>query len=420
MAKLALRGGKRLFGKGDFKSTWPIVTKADVNAAAKVAASGNWWRYVPHSHVEKFEQEYAAYHDARYCLAVNNGTVAIDAALRALGVEPGDEVIVTGMTFIASASAVVLARAVPVFADIDPETYQLSAASVEAQITRRTRGIVAVHYAGYPCNMTALRKIARKHGLFLLEDSSHAQGTEWRGRKVGAIGDAGTFSFQQSKSLTSGEGGAIVTDKQPAYEKAYAYHHIGRTLWAKKYEHTIVGQNYRLTELQGCLLRTQLRKLQRQTEQKMKNVAAFFEQIADIPGLVPLRPDKRITQRGYYFVVLRYLQDRMKGVHRDRFLEALRAEGVPIGTGYGVPVYAIPVFGENSFGEKGCPVTCRHYGGAVDYAKVHLPAVEHACRHEQMTIPHQYFVYRSNVRKFAAAMHKVYADLDELTEPAAG
>ena len=414
MPKLALCGGKPLFKPGSFRNTWPIVGKSDVNAAARVAASGNWWRYVPNSQVEQFEKEYAAYHDARHCLGVTNGTVAIEAALRALGVEPGDEVIVPAMTFIASASGVILAHGVPVFADMDPETYQISAASVEQRITRRTVGIVAVHYGGYPADLDALRKVARKHGLFILEDSAHAHGTEWRGRKVGAIGNAGTFSFQQSKSLTSGEGGAVVTNSAETYERAYAYHHIGRSLGSDRYEHTIVGPNCRLTEFQAAVLRTQLRKLPGRTTAKMKNVAAFLKKLESIPGVIPLKPDKRITGRGYYFVVLRYLEDRMQGIPRDTFAKALRAEGAPVGMGYYHPVHRIPVFVRNSFGEKGCPITCRHYGKKVDYSKVRLPATEHASYHEQLTIAHQYFVYRENVARFAAAFDKVHEGLDEL------
>jgi len=414
MARLAVNGGKALFKPGDFEATWPVVDEKDVQAVSRVTASGQWGRLTAKPLADEFEKAFAEYHDAKYCLAVMNGTVAIETALRALGIEPGDEVIVTPMTFIASASAVILARAVPVFADIDPETYQISAESVEARITSRTRGILVVHYAGYPSDMDAVKRLARKRKLFVLEDCAHAHGTEWRGRKVGAIGDAGAFSFQMSKSLAAGEGGAVTTDGKRVHEKAYAYHHIGRTLWAKKYEHTLVGPNYRITEFQAAILRTQLRKLTRQTQAKMRNVRRFFRQISDIPGLVPLKEDPRITQRGYYFVVLRYIQDEMKGVHRSAFLQALQAEGVPIFAGYGEPVHHIKVFKANSFGLKGCPISCRHYGRKVDYSKVKLPVAEHAAYNEQLTIAHQFFLYAGNVDKFTAGIRKVCKNLDEL------
>ncbi|MFW6189565.1 MAG: DegT/DnrJ/EryC1/StrS family aminotransferase [Planctomycetota bacterium] len=414
MADLAINGGEPLLGDSDIRATWPVVGEQEVEAAGAVAASGNWWRKVEDSRVEAFEAEFAEYHDAGHCLAVANGTVALDVALRALGVGPGNEVIVPAMTFIASASAVLMARAVPVFADIDPETYQISAESVEQQVTERTRGIVVVHYAGYPVDMDAVGEVAQKHGLFVVEDAAHAQGTEWCGRRVGAIGDAGTFSFQQSKSLTAGEGGAVVTDRREVHERAYAYHHIGRALNAETYEHTIVGPNYRLGEFQGAMLRCQLGRLQQQTETKMRNAARLLERLEDVPGLVPLRPDERITQRGYYFLVLRYLQERMQGVHRDSFVEALKAENLPVSTGYGRPVYQTPAFAEASFGPKSCPLTCGHYSGEMDYGRVSLPAVENACANEQITIPQPYLMYEQNVRPFADAVHKVYERLGAL------
>ena len=414
MPKLAIKGGKPMCAPGDLTKVWPIVTQADVSAVTRVAASGKWGRLGTDTETEKFEAEFARYHDAKLCLAVSNGTVAIETALRAVGVEPGDEVIVTPLTFIASASGILLARAVPVFADIDPETYQISPEAIEAAITRRTAGMLVVHYGGYPCDMTATRAIARRRGLFVVEDCSHAHGTEWKGRKVGSFGDMGSFSFQASKSLSSGEGGAIITDKKKLWERAYAYHHIGRVPNSAKYDHTLFGSNYRLTEFQGAVLRTQLRKLQRQTETKMENAELFWRRIADIPGVVRLKPDTRITQRGYYYLVMRYQRDKMKGVRRDAFLAALRAEGLPAGSAYGQPVYHMPAFANRAFGKKGCPVECGYYGKKIDYSKVCLPDVERACYEEQMVFSHMLFMRRSTVAKLAAGIRKVYENLDEL------
>jgi len=417
MARLAIRGGKAALQGDPLRGTWPIVTERDVQAVARVTAGGQWGRAARSSRVEKFERDFARFHDTRYCLAVANGTVAVETALRALGVEPGQEVIVPAVTFIASASAVLLARAVPVFAYIDPETYQVSAESIEAAVTRRTRGIVVVHYAGYPADMDAIRRVARRHKLFVVEDCAHAHGSQWRGRGVGALGDAGAFSFQQSKALSAGEGGAVVTNRRRVHECAIAYHSIGRAVSAQgTYHHTIVGPNYRMTEFQGALLASQLRRLRSQTNLRMRNSRALIRAIADIPGLVPLKADSRITRRGYYFFVLRYLQDRMKDIPRSAFLKAARAEGLPLGTGYGRPVYAFPAFAEHSFGARGCPVNCKHYGGKINYAAVSLPASERAAYQEQLTISHPIFLYKENIPKIAAALHRVYAHLDELRE----
>jgi dTDP-4-amino-4,6-dideoxygalactose transaminase len=411
MATLALTGGKPLSDKG-YKITWPIVGQADIKAATRVAASGAWWRY-DGQEVAKFEQEFAAYHNARFALAVSNGTVAIEIALKACGIEPGDEVIVPAVTFIASASAVLMARAVPVFADIIEETCQIDPADVERKITPRTRAIVVVHYGGYPVDMDAILKLARKHGLRVIEDCAHAQGSEWKDRRVGALGDIGTFSFQQSKSLTCGEGGAVVTDSEQLYNNAYAYHHIGRTLNSEKYQHTIVGPNYRITEFQGAILRTQLRKLQPQILKRMDNAALLTELLDGVPGLEPLKRDKRISQRGYYFHVLRFDSARF-GVSRDKFLAAMAAEGAPLGKGYNMPVYQLTVFREMGFGEKGCPLSCGHYTGKMDYAKVVCPVAEQVSRERHVTVANELLLHASNMKLIARAANKVYDHRAEL------
>ncbi|MFH1070363.1 MAG: DegT/DnrJ/EryC1/StrS family aminotransferase [Candidatus Glassbacteria bacterium] len=411
MAVLALAGGAPLSKKG-YSIKWPVVTEADVRAVARVAGSGAWWRFAGRE-VEKFEKEFGRYHDARHVLCVANGTVAIEVALRALGICPGDEVIVPSVTFIASASAVLIARAVPVFADVLEATCQIDPADIERKITPRTRAVVVVHYAGYPADMDAILKIAGKHGLKVIEDCAHAQGTAWRGRKVGCLGDFGTFSFQQSKSLTCGEGGAVVTDSRELYEKAYAYHHIGRALGSEKYEHTTVGPNYRLTEFQGAILRTQLRKLQKQTEKRMRNAGILSRELEGLPGLEPLARDGRITQRGYYFYVLRFDEDRF-GISRDRFLEAMAAEGAGLGVGYKVPVYQLPAFSSMSFDRTGCPVSCGYYQGWMDYSKVRCPVAEQVSLKRHITLPNDVLLQERNVRLVAAAARKIRENRAEL------
>ncbi|MBW7996481.1 MAG: DegT/DnrJ/EryC1/StrS family aminotransferase [Candidatus Glassbacteria bacterium] len=412
MAKLALAGGKPL-SKTGYQIKWPVVTEADVKAVERVARTGEWWRYDGRE-VEKFEKEFGKYHDAGNVLGVSNGTVAIEIALRACGIEPGDEVIVPAVTFIASASAVLMARAVPVFADIVEDTCQIDPADVKKKLTPRTKAIVVVHYAGYPVDMDAIMVIARKHKLRVVEDCAHAQGSEWHGRKVGAIGDIGTFSFQQSKSLTCGEGGAVITDSAELYNNAYAYHHIGRTLNSEKYQHTIVGPNYRITEFQGAILRTQLRKLQAQTLKRMENAARLTAALADIPGLEPLKKDSRITQRGYYFHVLSFDSQKF-GLSRDTFLDAMAAEGAPLGVGYGAPVYQLPVFREMSFGRSGCPLTCGHYKGKMNYAEVTCPVAEKVSRNRHVTVQNDILLTERNIDLIARAVIKVSENRAELT-----
>ncbi len=315
--------------------------------------------------------------------------------------------IVPAITFVASATGVILAQGVPVFADIKAETCQIDPASVEEKITENTKGILVVHYAGYPVDMDTILEIAKKHHLFVLEDCAHAQGTEWKSRKVGTIGDIGTFSFQQSKSLTCGEGGAVVTDSEGLYEKTYAYHHIGRASGSAKYEHAIVGPNFRLTEFQGAILRTQLKKLPRQTAIRMKNACLLSEGLTEIDGLAPLKPDNRITQRGYYFYCLRYHQEEFGGLSRERLLEALQAEGTPLNTGYGVPVYHLPAFKNQHFGRTGCPISCEKYKGKADYTKVECPVAERVSYQEHLTLPNHVLLEEKNVQALTEALKKI-------------
>ena len=408
MTQLAICGGKPVNPEG-YKVKWPEVDEEDIVAVQRVVESGQWWRFTvgKESEVALFEKEFAKYHDAKYCLAVSNGTLAIQAALKSLGVEAGDEVIVPGITFIASASGVILAQGIPVFADIKDTTCQMDPDSIEEKITENTKGILVVHYGGYPTDMDVVLEIAKKHHLFVVEDSSHAHGTEWNGRKVGAIGDIGTFSFQQSKSLTSGEGGAILTDSEELYEKVYTYHHIGRALGSAKYEHTIVGPNFRLTEFQGAILRTQLKKLCRQTKIRIKNANLLRDGLEEIEGIESLESDQRITQRGYYFYVMRYHQEEFGGLPREKLLEVLRAEGTPLEVGYGKPVYHLPAFAHQYFGRTGCPISCEKYRGEIDYSKVSCPVAERVSYKEHLTVPNHVFLEDTNILALLEALRKV-------------
>jgi len=203
MGTLAICGGTPVRTKPFPK--WPVFDEREVKALREVVESGQWWGRTPGSRVEQFEQAFARYQHARHAIACTNGTIALYLALRAVGVQPGEEVIVPPYTFIASASSVLDVGAVAVFADIDPTTLTLDPQAVEAAITPRTRAIIAVHIAGRPCDMDSLTEIARKHGLALIEDAAQAHGASWKGRRVGAIGDAGGFSFQASKNITAGE-----------------------------------------------------------------------------------------------------------------------------------------------------------------------------------------------------------------------
>ena len=401
MANLAALGGPRAAPDG-LKVDWPQTGEQERDAVLRTLERGEWCRLGlsdEESQVALFEREWADYHDSRYCIAVANGTIALMCTFWALGVQPGDEVIVPAVTFIASADAAVLCRGVPVFVDIDPQTYQIDPDALEAAITHRTKAICIVHYGGYPCDLDRIKTIADTYSLPVVEDCAHAQGTEWRGRKVGAHITAGCFSFQQSKSLTAGEGGAIVLDDPDLTERIWAFHNCGRPKGVGRYDHHIVGGNFRMSEWQGAILRAQLTRLPEQTSRRMDSAADLVAQLQQVGGLEPLKPDERITQRGYYFLVLRYDPGAFRGVHRDVFMRAMQAEGIPVGAGYGVPVHRTATYTESNTPHRVLP----------------CPNAEHACANEQLTLGNHWLLEGSNVGSFMDAYSKIRANMDELS-----
>ena len=255
--------------------SWPVWDERDEQALLAVLRSGTWGAHAG-TRVTEFGQRFAAYQQAEHAVCVTNGTAALEVALRAVGVGPLDEVIIPPYTFVATATAVLAIGAIPVFCDILPDTYLIDAADAERRITPRTRAIVAVHIAGQPADLDAVGDVARRHGLKVVEDAAQAHGAAWRGRRVGAIGDAGSFSFQSSKNLNAGEGGIILTDDREVAERAWSLANVGRIPDGAWYQHEGMGFNLRLTEFQGALLLSQLERLPEQFERRERN-ARFLD-----------------------------------------------------------------------------------------------------------------------------------------------
>src|ERR1043166_6391383 len=252
----------------------------------------------------------------------------------------GDEVSIPGYTFVATATAALEVGAVPVFADIDPHTYTLDPASVEACITPRTRAIVPVHLGGRPADMDALMALARRHDLVVIEDAAQAWGASWQGRKAGTLGHAAGFSFQSSKNITAGEGGIILTNDAAIGALAQSLSNCGRQPDGLWYAHYVLGGNYRLSEFHGAVLRVQLRRYPPQLASRQANAAYLEQALSEVPGITTLRQDARVTSHAYHLLVLRYQAEAFGGASRERFLTAMCAEGIDgMHMGYSLPVY---------------------------------------------------------------------------------
>ncbi|WP_291999269.1 DegT/DnrJ/EryC1/StrS aminotransferase family protein [Caldivirga sp.] len=416
MVKLAVNGGEPVAKDlSRMIPRWPLLDEDDVKAVVEAVKGGHWCRLYPGSYAERFEAEFAKYHDAKYGIAVANGTVSLELALKTLGVglNLGDEVIVPAYTFIATASAVTEVGAIPVFADVDPKTGNIDPKDVEGRITERTRAIITVHFGGYPADMDALTSIARKHGLYLIEDAAHAHGSEWRGRKVGAIGDMGSFSFQESKSLTAGEGGIVLTNSDELAERARLIHNIGRVIGQPGYIHYILSSNYRLSEIQAALLLSRLRKLPSEVKVKNENGKVLADMIKRTGVVEPTRNDDRVTVRGYYYFVMLYKPEELNNIPKEVFIEALRAEGVPVGVSYGPPLYKQPAFKRENL-VKSIPKYI--LDRMPNYERLNLPGAEEFARRE-LVLPHYLLLApREAFELVVAAIEKIKEHVNELQQ----
>jgi perosamine synthetase len=315
---------------------WPRVDDRDEKALVEVLRSGNWYRGAGDV-VNQFESAYAELTGAKHCVAVANGTSSLITSLAALGVGPGDEVIVPPYTFIATVNAVLLHHALPVFVDTDPETFQIDARKVEAAITDRTVAIMPVHLGGSVADLDAILEVARKHKLPVVEDACQSHLAEWRNRKVGTWGSAGGFSFQNSKNLTSGEGGAILTNDGELAERCYKFQNNsgGRQGTGDHFSYLGGrGANLRLTEFQGALLMSQMTRLEHQSRTREQNAKYLTTMLEEIPGISPAKMYEGCTRNAYHLYMFRIDGEALEGLPRAKFLKALAAEGIPASGGY--------------------------------------------------------------------------------------
>jgi dTDP-4-amino-4,6-dideoxygalactose transaminase len=350
-AILAAEGGNRV-RTAPF-APWPVFTEDEIDSVANVLRSGkvNYWTG---SECKLFEREYAAFTHAKYAVALANGTVALEAALHGLGIGPGDEVIVPSRTFIASASCVALRGARPVIADIDAYSQTITVDTIQRVLTPRTKAIVAVHLAGWPCHMDPICELAQAHGVYVIEDCAQAHGAFYKRRPVGSLGDVGAFSFCQDKILTTaGEGGMLVTNNPEIWRRAWEFKDHGKNFNELvksnpnsrfRWVHDSFGTNWRMTEIQAALGRAVLRKLPEWVEKRRTLAALLDDRFLRIRGLRVTRPHPDFAHSYYKYYVFVRRNQLVEGWSRDRIVDAIHAEGVPCYPGTCAEIYLEKAF----------------------------------------------------------------------------
>lgn len=341
-SKLAILGGKPVRTK-PFPG-WPIWDRNnDEEMVLSVLRSGVWSRA---NVVAEFEKKYAQLMGAKRCLATTNGTNALLTSLHVLGVGVGDEVLVPPYTFIATIDVIFLSGALPIMVDTDPETFQINPDKVEEKIGENTKAILPVHILGLPADMDRINAIAKKHNLIVVEDACQAWLAEWKGKKCGTLGDLGCFSFQNSKNLPCGEGGAIVGNDDEIMDRCYSYHNFGRPYGETELTlsgYVRLGTKCRMAEYQAAILLAQMKRLEEQMKRRTENASYLTSRIKGIPGVIPHRLYEGVTRAAYHLYPFRYKKENFNGLPRGKFLAALKAEGIPCSAGYG-PINKDPFF----------------------------------------------------------------------------
>lgn len=414
--KPALLGGKPV-RTGPFPS-WPVFDEKDEEALLNTLRSGKWFRGYGQN-VNRFEEAYARMMGSKFCLATANGTSALFASLSTLGVEAGDEVILPPYTFVACVNVILLLNALPVFVDTDPETFQIDAFKIEAAITDHTAAIMPVHLGGNVADLDTIIAVARKHKLPVIEDTCQSHLAEWRGRKAGTFGDTGCFSFQASKNLNSGEGGAVLTDNDELLEKCYAFHNNSRGTRATGYDfnYSMRGANLRMTEFQAALLMSQMTRLEQQAKTREQNAQYLTSMLREIPGILPERMYDGCTRNAYHLYMFRYKKEHFADLPRAIFLKALAAEGIPASAGYS-PLNKEP-FINNTLHSRGYQATYSKQRIAHWEERNHCPENDRLCTEGVWLTQNMLLGPRGDMEQIAEAVRKVQAHAGELARQSA-
>lgn len=367
--------------------------------------------------VRKFEADWCNYFGVKHAVSVNSATSGLNAAVGATGVGPGDEVIVSPYTMTASAACVLVYNAVPVFADIDPDTFNLTAESIKARLSPRTKAVVVPDIFGQPADMMPIMNLAREHGLVVIEDAAQAPNATYHGRYAGTLAHMGVFSLNYHKTIHCGEGGVVVTDDGDFAERLQLIRNHAEVVVKGKGVKDIgsmLGFNYRMTEIEAAIAAEQLKKLDRLHSRRIQAAQYLTEQLRGLTGLTPPHVLDGVVS-GWYLYAMRFDSSKT-GVSRGQFAAALKAEGIPLAEGYVEPIYLQPLYQERRlYGSVGCPFQCPHYRGNVSYEKGICPVTERMHYSELLytDICHAN-IARSDLGDFVSAVAKVMANLDEL------
>lgn len=435
MSKLAINGGDPIRAKENIFPAYNTIGAEEKAAASRVLDSGVLSKFLGcwdpdfygGTEVQTLEREWAKRFGVKHAVAMNSATSGLIAALGALGIEPGDEVIVSPYSMVISATAPLFYGAVPVFADIEPEYFCLDPKSVEAAITPRTKAIIVVDIFGQPYDADVINAIAKKHGIPVIEDAAQVPGALYKGRAAGTLGDIGVYSLNYHKHIHTGEGTLVVTNDDRLAERLQLIRNHAEAVVEEKGVTDLVnmvGYNFRLTEIQAAIGRAQLAKLDGLIAERQKNCAYLAERLSDMPGVrpAPTRPDSTHVYYQHPFIY----DAKTVGCSREKFIEAVRAElpvtairesdGPLISGGYVKPIYLMPIFQKQiAFGSKGYPFRSEFYKGVARYSKGMCPVVERL--HEKEYFSHEMMrpgMTKSDLDDVIAAFHKVYEHRNEL------
>ncbi len=409
--KLAIKGGSPV--RTDEWPGWPVWDKDAEDGIVKMLRSGNWWRGNG-GHVEEFEKKYADMMDAKRCLATASGTTALLVATHVLGVDAGDEVLVSPYTFIATYNVIFMNKALPVFVDTDPETFLIDPDKIEDRITDRTSAIMPVHIYGLPVDMDSVNAIARKHNLKVIEDACQAWLAEYKGKKCGTLGDLGCFSFQNSKHIPTGEGGAIVGNNDEIMDRCYAFHNCGRPHGTFRWDapYPTRGSNRRMQQFQALMLISQMERAQRDADIRLENALYLDKKLNDIPGIIPYKPARGASRAVYHMYPFRYKKEVFNNVPKQQFMQALQAEGVPCSEGYGP---------QNTYGLIEEALNSKGYKRLFSKQRLdqyreenHLPGNNQLCEEAVCIYQSNLLAGRKDMDDIANAITKIYENRDQL------